>query len=719
MTASRRGPGRMRTRLRARAAAASALFLVLAAAPAPAPAQHPVLERILAAPFPSDLVAAPTGGHVAWVGNDRGRRNLWVASPPEYRGRQVTSHGDDDGQAIGSLAWTPDARQLVYVRGGAPNRAGEIPNPASDPAGAEQALWRVAVAPPAAAAGDAAPVRIGPGSGPAVSPRGDRVAFVRGGAIWWAPLDGSGEAERLVQVRGGAGSLRWSPDGARLAFVSGRGTHSFVGVYDVAARAVRWLDPSVDRDGSPAWSPDGTRVAFIRIPASSRLTIFRAVREAEVPWSIRVADAATGAGREAWRAEPGRGSAFQGVAAPDQLLWGEGDRIVFPWERTGWLSLYSVPAGGGDATLLTPGEFEAEHVTLSADRRDVVYSSNQGDSDRRGIWRVPVAGGAAPVPLTRGVEIAWAPAPTSDGRALAFLRSGARTPATPAIRVGDVVRDLVPGWVPADFPAAALVEPRAVSFPAADGMTIPAQLFLPAELRPGERRPAVVFFHGGSRRQMLLGFHYSPYYHNAYALNQYLAARGFVVLSVNFRSGTGYGLAFREALDYGAAGASEYHDVVGAAHYLRGRPDVDPARIAAWGGSYGGYLTAMALARNSDLYAAGVDIHGVHDWNVGIRTFIPSYNTLELPEEARVAFQASPLASIDSWRSPVLLIHGDDDRNVAFAETVTLVQALRRRGVEHEVLVFPDEVHSFLRHENWVRAFTAAAAFLERRLGGR
>jgi dipeptidyl aminopeptidase/acylaminoacyl peptidase len=152
--------------------------------------------------------------------------------------------------------------------------------------------------------------------------------------------------------------------------------------------------------------------------------------------------------------------------------------------------------------------------------------------------------------------------------------------------------------------------------------------------------------------------------------------------------------------------------------YLAGRPDVDPKRIALWGGSYGGYLTAMGLSRASDLFAAGVDFHGVHDWNVGVATFVPSYNPLENPERTRTAFNASPMSSVDGWRSPVLVIHGDDDRNVRFVETVTLVQALRERNVEVEQLVFPDEIHGFLRWDRWVEAFRASAEFLDRRLGG-
>jgi dipeptidyl aminopeptidase/acylaminoacyl peptidase len=215
---------------------------------------------------------------------------------------------------------------------------------------------------------------------------------------------------------------------------------------------------------------------------------------------------------------------------------------------------------------------------------------------------------------------------------------------------------------------------------------------------------------------MLLGWHYMYYYRNAYAMNQYLVNRGYIVLSVNYRSGIGYGMEFREALNYGATGGSEFNDVMGAGVYMRNRADVDPQRIGLWGGSYGGYLTAMGLARASDLFAAGVDMHGVHDWNIVIRNFVPAYDPQAKPDAARLAFESSPLASMKTWRSPVLLIHGDDDRNVPFSETVHLVEALRNQGVEFEQLIFPDEIHDFLKHEDWLRAYRASADFLDRHL---
>ncbi|GIV60847.1 MAG: hypothetical protein KatS3mg043_1936 [Rhodothermaceae bacterium] len=305
---------------------------------------------------------------------------------------------------------------------------------------------------------------------------------------------------------------------------------------------------------------------------------------------------------------------------------------------------------------------------------------------------------------------------TADGTAILALASSATHPAHPARLDGDTLQWLAPEAIPEDFPARHLVTPRPVVFPAADGLPIHGQLFLPGDHAPGRKYPAVLFFHGGSRRQMLLGFHHRGYYHNAYAFNQYLAAQGFIVLSVNYRSGIGYGMMFREALNYGARGASEFNDVLGAGLYLRSRDDVDPGRIGLWGGSYGGYLTALGLARASDLFAAGVDLHGVHDWNVVIRNFVPAYDAATREEVARLAFASSPLAFIDTWRSPVLLIHGDDDRNVPFSESVDLAEALRRQGVPFEQLVFPDEVHGFLLHRSWTAAYEAAADFLIRHL---
>ena len=664
------------------------------------------IEAYLKTPFASEILAAPGGGRVVWILDERGARNLWVAAAPDYKGRRLTSYKDDDGQDLGDVAWSTDGRYVFYARGGDLDVNGDIPNPRNLPQTPEQAVYVIPF-------DGGAPRKLGDGRAPAVSPDG-HVAFLKDSQIWMTTLDaektGAKPAE-AVHTKANSYELQWSPDGSALAFTSYRGDHSFIGVYRVANQSVTYLDPSVDRDFSPVWSPDSRRVAFVREAYSSAISV-GPVRAAANPWSIRVADAMTGIGRSAWQAEKGPGSAFRRVESPSLIFWADGNRLVFPWERDGWLHLYSVSADGGRAQLLTPGDFEVEHVSLSRDGREVLFSSNQDDIDRRHIWRVAVNGGK-PAALQLGEGIEWEPADAGNG-AVAFLRSSATETSRAAVKIGNAVRDLAPDSIPGNFPKD-LVKPQQVIFPASDGMSIHGQLFLP----PGSgavKHAAVIFFHGGSRRQMLLGYHYRRYYSNAYAMNQYLAARGFVVLSVNYRSGIGYGLNFREALNFGNSGGSEFNDVMGAGLYMAARADVDPRRIGVWGGSYGGYLTALALARASKLFAAGVDMHGVHDWSVRSDRSLTALNADQLREIERTALQSSPLADVKDWRSPVLLIHGDDDRNVAFNQTARLVEALRAQGVEFEELIFPGEVHEFLLEESWTKAYSAAGDFLARKL---
>ena len=252
-------------------------------------------------------------------------------------------------------------------------------------------------------------------------------------------------------------------------------------------------------------------------------------------------------------------------------------------------------------------------------------------------------------------------------------------------------------------------------FKAPDGLKIHGQLFLPRGAKSRDKRPAAIFMHGGPIRQMLIGWHSRGYYHGAYALNQYLAYKGYVVLAVNYRSGIGYGYDFRRAPDQGPRGASEYQDIVAAGQYLQKRPEVDPSKIGLWGGSYGGYLTALGLARDSELFAAGVDLHGVHDWSLRGRRREGGGWGISGEDLMSSAYQSSPVADVYYWNSPVLFIHGDDDRNVDFIQTTDLVQRLRKLGKAHiEILIFPDEVHGFLRHDIWLKVYKATADFFNR-----
>jgi len=672
------------------------------------------LEQILSAPFPSDLTAAKNSNRVAWVFDQQGKRNIWVAQGPGFAARQLTKYNDDDGQELTELDFSTDANALVYVRGGGKNAAGQVPNPTSNPAGAEQAVWTIAWS------GGGDPKRVDAGHSPDISSRGT-VAYVKDGQVWLAPLDVSGKPQQLV-VRGQNFGPHWSPDGGKLAFVSARGDHSFIAVYDSAAKSISFIAPTVDSDSRFVWSLDGKRIAFVRQPAEKRDAPqgYFIAPDKPHPWAVWVADASTGAAKEVWHSSATLQGSFPFMAEDTGggvLNWAAGDLIVMASEEDGWQHLYALSADGGAPKLLTPGNCEVEQWSFAPDKSTVLFNSNCGDVDRRHLWQVSIPGGARR-PLSNGQGVEWGPQLLSDGRTLVYVGADARHPARLMIEhvAGDMaaVEPLAPETWPKDFPSDSLVTPQQAIFKSDDGLEIHGQLFVPAGAKSGDKRPALIFLHGGPIRQMLLGWHYMYYYSNSYAMNQYLASRGYVVLALNYRSGIGYGRAFREAPGRAGRGATEYQDVVAAGKFLQGRADVDPKRIGLWGGSYGGYLTALGLGRNSDVFAAGVDLHGVHDWPTD------NWDGKNIPADlTKLAHDSSPVTVVGTWRSPVLFIHGDDDRNVYFTQTVDLTARLREQGVEIEQLIFPDEIHDFLLHRDWLAAYHAASDFFDRRLKGK
>jgi len=715
--------GRLRKTLAAVACLLVALSTaVVAAAPAPAPF---TLEQALSFPFIPELVAAEQAPRIAWISLERGVRNVWVAEAPEWKARALTRFDRDDGQELTQLEISRDGGWVVFVRGGDHDSNWPVkvePNPTSDPRRAKVEIWAAPWTGGEARA-------LADGDQPALSPVGDRVAFVKDGEVTAVALDakaGKAEAKPLFFVRGEVSDLRLSPDGTRLVFTCGRGGHSLIGLYSGDGQPLRYLAPSFARDSMPRFSPDGKRVAFVRQdgqggPPQTLL------EEHPDPFELWVADVASGAGRRVWASPRTLAGSAPWTQGWVNLDWAAGDRLVFLAELDGWPHLYSVALAGGEPRLLTPGKFMVEYAALTRDRSAFVYNANTGagpdDDDRRHLFRVPVAGGA-PVALTAGAGIEWLPAPLPDG-GVAFVSADARRPGLPAILApgARAPRLLATETVPADFAGSRFVEPRKVVFRAADGTEIHGQLFAPdagAAKPAAGPRAAAIFVHGGPPRQMLLGFHYMDYYAYAYAMNQYLASRGFVALAINYRLGIGYGRAFQHAPHTGPTGAAEYQDVVAAAKFLAAQPGVDPRRIGIWGGSYGGYLTALALARDSELFAAGVDIHGVHDWMGEISDYKDAAQRYEKPADLAqatdVAWQSSPDSAVATWKSPVLLIHGDDDHNVHVQQTVDLIQRLRERGVRYEEMILPDEIHDFLRHATWLKVYAATEEFLAREL---
>jgi dipeptidyl aminopeptidase/acylaminoacyl peptidase len=686
-----------------------------------AAAQTIPMESLGSYPFVTELTAASRGAKVAFTVNEKGMRNICVAAAPDFALKKLTAYHSDDGQEITSVTLSPDGKWVLYVRGGDHGAYdGSVPrNASSAPGSAKIQLYCIPFE-------GGKPTLITEGDHPVVSPKGDEVAYIRKGQVWRATLGDQPAAKKLFDVRGSVAGIKYSPDGNRILFTVSRGDHALIGIYRDSLSSIKWMAPAFSRDQSPQWSPDGQNIAFIRQPASGGAPDSLTVDVLQ-PWSIWIADATSGKGKEIWKAAATLRASMPSTHGGTNLHWAAKGRITFVSCQDGWPHLYSIPAVGGRALLLTPGNFIAEHIKLSADSTSLLFSTNTGsdpqDHDRRHIARVPVDQAAMEM-LSSGTGLECSPVMLGDGKTVAALFATAQQPNLPGIftavavskikqKTSRQVRIIAEELIPKDFPLDKLITPRSVSFKAADGQLVYGQLFEPK--KRGSKRPAILFVHGGPQRQMLLGWHYGDYYSNTYALNQYLANQGFVVLAVNYRLGIGYGFDFQNPKQSWTAGASEYQDIAAAGRYLAALPQVDQSRIGIYGGSYGGFLTAMALAQDSKLFAAGVDIHGEHNLTV----FAPAEQAEPAPDlelAKKLMWKSSPVAWIDTWTSPVLIIHGDDDGNVKFHQSVDLINRLSKKGVNFETLMIPDETHHWMTYEHMLQVDLATADFLTRKL---
>jgi dipeptidyl aminopeptidase/acylaminoacyl peptidase len=594
---------------------------------------------------------------------------------------------------------------IAYVRGGRINRQGDAPNPTGAADMPHQQVWLMGTS------GDA-PRLLGEGRDPLFSPDNRLVLWRAGGNVMAASLTWSGG--RLLGVgapqeflSGERAGLRFSPDGTKLAYERGHG----IEIYDLARKAAVVVPHGADNDAGFVWAPDSRHLAFRRSASQSpsgqstegcgNYRYCGPVISA-TPWSIWVVDVTELKPRRIWQAAPGVGSVFYPLDqsySPGQppMFWMAHDTIVFPYEGGGWRHLYAVPVAGGETRLLTPGDGEVETAALSPDRKRIFYATNIGDLGRRHIATVSLE--APGTTLTPGDKDQWSPIALAHG-AVGYVGAGWADPHSVSVRLPSG-RTLGAGLPlrPAGFPTKALLKPELVSFPAADGHAAYGQLFVPEK----PNGCAIIFSHGGVRRQMLPGFHYMDAYHYLYGMNQYLAGRGCVVLSVEYRSSIMRGEGFRDAPGWGFSGNSELLDFVGAARWLMARKDVDATRgVGIYGLSWGGYMTANALSQHSDIFRVGFDMAGVHTSS----------------NEAGVRYSA--IGNIGTWTSPVFLAQGDDDMNVNFNEGIGLARAIQTKkpDLEFRQQVLPGQTHDlFLTYEQLVQIYQEGSDFLLAHMG--
>ncbi|WP_439488394.1 S9 family peptidase [Algoriphagus sp.] len=664
------------------------------------------MEQVGKFSFPSELTSSPTGEKIAWAMNEQGKRNVFFAEGPSFEPEKLTDFNEDDGQEISSLQFTPDGKWLVFVRGGdhGGGNSSSTVNAQNLPRLPKVEIWKINLA-------NGKVEAITEGDDPFVG-FPNKLGFLKGGQIWTVDLESSSKPSQLFEVKGNVNSAQYSPDGTKVAFVSNRGSHSLTGIYQDEETPIQWISPSFHRDVLPQWSPDGKKLAFIRLQGGKGAA-FPLLEPRHVPWEIWLAAVETGEAKKLWKApETLRGS----YAYPFFSFTADGN-LVFQSYEDGWQHLYSLEVASGKSTILTPGDYMVEQIKINPDKSKLIFSANAGsepeDIDRRHIGTLDIASKKLTWE-TAGEGIEAYPVWIGTEGKMAYFSATAKRSHLIAVNDGTDTQLLQESVIPADFPQDSMVIPQQVKFTAPDGTTVYGQLF---EKEGGpSNKPGIIFAHGGPQRQMLLGWSYMDYYSNTYALNQYLAELGFVVLSVNYRLGIGYGYEFHRPANGYYQGAVEYQDIKAGGEFLANLPQVDGEKIGIYGGSYGGYLTALALARDSELFKVGVDIHGVHDLD-GRYDLPETYEVASDYETAKkTAWDSSPMADLQTWTSPILFIHSDDDRNVSVSQTADLIRRFEELGKPYESILIPGDTHHWMKWSNMILVDQATADFLKRHL---
>jgi dipeptidyl aminopeptidase/acylaminoacyl peptidase len=582
------------------------------------------------------------------------------------------------------------------------------------------------------------------------SPDGKQIAFITNisgrNNLWVIPSDGGWPTQLTVSDQRQADPA-WSPDGKWIAYSSDNDGNEQWDLFLVSLQTGEVINltntPEISEE-SPSWSPDGKQIAYIVKPQTSST------------YEIYVMNVNTRVTRRATRDTP----AELGNYGP---IWSrDGKFIVFTQQHaTGKNSnIFIADAGTGKATDLTPHTDERTYqaTDISPDGKSILLTSNalngfenvglldlatakiqwltqdkwettSGNFSPNGkliTWAANIDGQteifaydtatrqSSPLPLPKGVNtLAGSPtAFSADGTRLLCYHNGPTAPSDiwsynlASRQPLQLTHSLVGGITSAD-----LVEPFLIHYPSRDRKwTISAFVYIPHNAPRDQRRPLILYIHGGPTSQTVNSFN---------RIIQYLANQGYAVVAPNYRGSTGYGKEFMDANRFDMGGG-DLQDNLAAVDFMMQTGYIDPKKLVVMGGSYGGYMSMMALTKAPEIWAAGVPIVPFVNWFTEVEHEDPLLKQYDLatmgdPAKDKARWEErSPINFVDRIKAPVLLLAGGNDPRCPKSEAQQVVDAIKKRGGMVDLKIYENEGHGFSRVENQIDAYKRVADFLKK-----